>query len=104
MDSAAGTVLSSAGTMSRPTIAEQPLENLRPQHIYDAIILREIDPQNEIAVMENNFEFVTDAKHHQVQQADYEIEVIRKGDHGWFLSRKDYLQPDRSAASSRADV
>jgi outer membrane lipoprotein-sorting protein len=68
--------------------AQQPLENLRPQHIYDALILREIDPQNEIAVMENNFEIVTDAKHHQVQQADYEIDVIRKGERGWFLSRK----------------
>jgi outer membrane lipoprotein-sorting protein len=67
---------------------QQPLENLRPQHIYDALILREVDPQNEIAVMENSFEIVTDAKHHQVQQADYEIEVIRKGEHGWFLSRK----------------
>jgi outer membrane lipoprotein-sorting protein len=67
---------------------QQPMENLRPQHIYDALILREIDPQNEIAVMENGFEIVTDAKHHQVQQADYEMEVIRRGDHGWYLSRK----------------
>ena len=67
---------------------DQPLENVRPQHIYDALILREIDPQNEIAVMENNFEVVTDAKHHQVQQADYEMLVIRRGEHGWFLSRK----------------
>jgi hypothetical protein len=66
----------------------QPMENLRPQHIYDALILREIDPENEIAVMENSFEIVTDAKHHQVQQADYEMEVLRKGEHGWFLSRK----------------
>lgn len=38
--------------------------------------------------MENNFEIVTDAKKHQVQQADYEIDVIRKSDRGWFLSRK----------------
>ena len=67
---------------------QQPMENLRPQTIYEALILREIDPQNEIAVMQNNFEIVTDAKHHQVQQADYEVEVIRKGEHGWFLSRK----------------
>ena len=67
---------------------QQPMENLRPQHIYDALILREIDPQNEIAVMQNSFEIVTDAKNHQVQQADYEIEVIRQGDRGWFLSRK----------------
>jgi outer membrane lipoprotein-sorting protein len=67
---------------------EQPMENLRPQHIYEALILREIDPQNEIAVMQNSFEIITDAKQHQVQQADYEIEVIRKGERGWFLSRK----------------
>src|SRR5678810_1059175 len=67
---------------------EQPMENLRPQQIYDSLILREVDPANEIAVMQNSFEIVTDAKHHQVQQADYEIEVIRKGERGWYLSRK----------------
>jgi len=67
---------------------QQPMENLRPQHIYEALILREIDPQSEIAVMQNSFEIVTDAKNHHVQQADYEIEVIRKGERGWFLSRK----------------
>ena len=67
---------------------EQPMENLRPQHIYEALILREVDPNNEIAVMQNNVEIVTDGKNHQVQQADYEIEVIRRADRGWFLSRK----------------
>jgi outer membrane lipoprotein-sorting protein len=67
---------------------QQSLENLRPQHIYDALLLREIDPQNEIAVVENGYEIVQDAKGHNVEQSDYEIEVIRKGDHGWFLSRK----------------
>jgi outer membrane lipoprotein-sorting protein len=66
----------------------QPMENLRPQHIYEALILREVDPNNEIAVMQNSVEIVTDGKNHQVQQADYEIEVIRRGDRGWFLSRK----------------
>jgi outer membrane lipoprotein-sorting protein len=67
---------------------QQPMENLRPQQIYESLVLPDIDPQNEIAVMQNSFEIVTDAKHHQVQQADYEIEVIRKGGKGWFLSRK----------------
>jgi outer membrane lipoprotein-sorting protein len=67
---------------------QQSLENLRPQHIYDALLLREIEPQNEIAVVENGYEIVQDAKGHNVEQFDYEIEVIRKGDHGWFLSRK----------------
>jgi outer membrane lipoprotein-sorting protein len=67
---------------------QQSLENLRPQHIYDALLLREIEPQNEIAVVENGYEIVRDAKGQNVEQSDYEIEVIRKGEHGWFLSRK----------------
>jgi outer membrane lipoprotein-sorting protein len=66
----------------------QPLENLRPQYIYDALLLRRIDPQNEIAVMENDTELVSDAKSHKVSRADYEVDVIRKGEHGWTLSRK----------------
>lgn len=68
--------------------SQQPLENLRPRHVYDALLLREIDPQKEIAVLENNYEIVTDSKGHRVEQPDYEIEVIRQGEHGWFLSRK----------------
>jgi outer membrane lipoprotein-sorting protein len=66
----------------------QPLENLRPQHIYDALLLRRIDPQNEIAVLENDTEIVTDAKSHKVSRAEYIIDVIHKDDHGWVLSRK----------------
>jgi outer membrane lipoprotein-sorting protein len=66
----------------------QPLENLRPQHIYDALLLREIDPQNEIAVMENDTEVVTDAKSHKVSRANYVVDVIRKTERGWALSRK----------------
>jgi len=69
---------------------QQPLENMRPQHIYDALILREIDPQIEIAVLENGFEVVTDDKKHQVEQAVYQIDVIRKKtEHNEaYLSRK----------------
>jgi outer membrane lipoprotein-sorting protein len=66
----------------------QPLENLRPQHIYDALLLRRVDPENEIAVMENDTEMVTDVKSHKVSRADYVIVVISKGDRGWVLSRK----------------
>jgi outer membrane lipoprotein-sorting protein len=66
----------------------QPMENLRPQHIYDALLLRHIDPQNEIAVLENDTELVTDAKSRKVSRADYVIDVIRKGEQGWALSRK----------------
>ena len=67
--------------------ARQALENVRPQAIYDALLLPGIDP-NEIAVVENGYETVTDAKHHRIDQPDYELDVIRKGQHGWYLSRK----------------
>ena len=66
----------------------QPLESLRPQHIYDALLLHAIDPENEIAVMENDYEIVTDAKGHRVEQPDYQIVVIRKAAQAWYLSRK----------------
>src|SRR3989441_10683350 len=52
----------------------QPLENLRPQHIYDALLLREIDPEKDIAVVENGYETVTDANRHRVDQPDYEVD------------------------------
>jgi outer membrane lipoprotein-sorting protein len=67
---------------------QQPLENLRPQIIYDSLLLPPIDPQNEIAVLENSFEPVSDAKGRKYQQADYVIDVVRKQGAGWFLSRK----------------
>jgi outer membrane lipoprotein-sorting protein len=66
---------------------EKRLENLRPQAIYDALLLREIGP-DEIAVLENGYETVLDAKKHRVDQPDYELAVIRKGPNAWYLSRK----------------
>jgi len=71
------------------THSSQPLENLRPQHILDALLVREIDSANEIAVLENSYETVADPKKKkEVQQPDYVITVIRRGDAGWYLSRK----------------
>jgi outer membrane lipoprotein-sorting protein len=67
---------------------QQPLENLRPQIIYDALLLREIDAENETAVLENGTESVTGDKGHKYEQPDYVIDVIRgKGANSW-LSRK----------------
>jgi len=63
------------------------LENLRPQYIFDALLLREI-ASDEIAVLENGYETVLDAKRHRVDQPDYQMAVIRRGSNGWFLSRK----------------
>jgi outer membrane lipoprotein-sorting protein len=67
---------------------QQPLENLRPQIIYDALLMREIDPQNETAVLENGTEPVAGPKGRKYEQADYVIDVVRgHGSDSW-LSRK----------------
>src|SRR5947207_1290894 len=67
---------------------QQPLENLRPQIIYDALLMREIDPQNETAVLEDASEPVPGPKGRKFEQADYILDVVRgHGPESW-LSRK----------------
>ena len=56
----------------------QPMENIRPQNIYDALLIRPIDPDTEIAVLENSYEILHDSKAHPILQDDYELVVIRK--------------------------
>ena len=67
---------------------QQPLQNLRPQIIYDALLLRQIDPQNEKAFLENGTEIVTGDKNRKFQQSDYIIDVIRLANGDAWLSRK----------------
>jgi outer membrane lipoprotein-sorting protein len=66
---------------------DKRLENMRPQYIYDALLLPEIGTE-EVAVMENGYETVLDAKRHRVEQPNYSLLVIRKGPQGSYLSRK----------------
>ena len=69
--------------------SSNPLYNLRPQMFYDALILREIDPVNEIAVLEDGTEVVYDPRTKQpLEQPDYTILVLHHGPQGWNLSRK----------------
>jgi outer membrane lipoprotein-sorting protein len=92
--------------VNNPT-AKQPLENLRPQHIYDALLLRPVDPQNEIAVLEQGNQRIQDPKTKKdVLQPDYIVDVIRRGDQGWYLSRRitferTDLQPHRQRVYDR---
>ena len=66
-----------------------PLDTLRPQAIYDALLLQRIDPESEIAVLESSQEMVVDKQTHKLaQQPNYVLDVIRKTDHGWTLARK----------------
>jgi hypothetical protein len=74
-----------------PSSSQQPLENLRPEEIYQAILLSPVEVNSEIAVMDSDYEFVEaskDHKEHKVPQPDYEILVIRKGEEGYYLARK----------------
>jgi outer membrane lipoprotein-sorting protein len=76
------------------TPSANPLENLRPQVIYDALLLREIDPKSEIAVVEAGTQVVRDPKNANktLDQDNYKLDVIRKDSNGqWYLSRKIYF-------------
>jgi hypothetical protein len=68
--------------------SDQPLENIRPQNIYDALVIPCIDPDTEIAVPENSYEILHDAKGNRVLQEDYELIIIRKVGNGGKLDRK----------------
>jgi hypothetical protein len=70
------------------TNPDQPMENIRPQNIYEALLIRQVDPEHEIAVLENGEEILHDAKGHRVLQEDYELVIIRKRKDGWGLARK----------------
>ena len=65
---------------------EKRLENLRPQYIYDALLLPEIG--QDLAVLDNGYETVLDSKRHRVEQPNYSLLVIREGPQGAYLSRK----------------
>jgi hypothetical protein len=47
---------------------DQPMESIRPQDIYNALLIRPIDPEHEIAVLEKGDEILHDAKGHRVLQ------------------------------------
>jgi hypothetical protein len=67
----------------------EPLGNLRPQVIYDALLLQAVDVQNELAVLEASEYEVID---HRTQKAtlrpDYSLSIIKQNGREWHLSRK----------------
>ena len=84
------------------TISSNSLENLRPQVIYEALLMPSIDEKDEIAVLEEGAQQVEDAKTHKMMtQPNYHLMVIRRGANDtWHLHRKIYfnradLQPYR---------
>lgn len=72
------------------TPSKEPLENLRPQHIMDSLLLRPVDPKTEIAVLEYGEEEVRDTRTKKTAlQPAYIVTVVHKDEDGkWFLSRR----------------
>ena len=67
---------------------QQPLENLRPQIIYESLLLREIDLQKDLAVLEDGMETIVGDKGRRYEQPDYIIDVIRNdGANSWLLRK-----------------
>jgi outer membrane lipoprotein-sorting protein len=66
-----------------------PLENLRPQVIYNALLLPEINSENDIPVLEDSTEIIYDTKKRkELEQPDYVIDVIHRTGNQWVLARK----------------
>lgn len=91
-----------SGTVTRPST--NPLENLRPEVIYKALVPPAVDPQNEIAVLENTSDTVPDpqSKNRVIEEPEYVLDVIRKDKDGWYLDRK--LIFDRSDLVVRREI
>ncbi len=70
--------------------AANPLENLRPQVIYEALLLHAIDPEKDIVVLEASNPVEFDEKTKQVHVlSTYSVDVIRKDSDGkYYLQRK----------------
>jgi Domain of unknown function (DUF4292) len=72
---------------TRPSI--EPLGNLRPHVIYDALLLQAVDLQSELAVLEASEHEVVDPRTQKATlQPDYSLNMIKQNGSEWYLSRK----------------
>ncbi len=83
---------------------DQPMENIRPQNIYEALLIRQIDPKSEIAVLENGYETLHDSKGHRVLQDDYELTVIQRYEKGCRQDCVEHPWLERKIIFGRTDL
>jgi hypothetical protein len=73
--------------LARPSV--EPLENLRPQIIYDALLLQAVDLRNELAVLEEGEHNALDPGTRKMGlRHDYTLNIIKQNGREWYLSRK----------------
>jgi Domain of unknown function (DUF4292) len=78
-----------AGNNDAARPSTQPLENLRPQVIYDALLLQAVDLKNDLAVLEGGEHVGIDRETQKpVLQPDYALDIIKQNRQGWYLARK----------------
>lgn len=76
-----------ANQIERPS--NKPFENLRPQHIFDALFLQEIDPREEIVFVEGGTEIVRDpVTKKDAEEPTYVVSILRREAEAWKISRK----------------
>jgi outer membrane lipoprotein-sorting protein len=83
---------SNSGVADDDAVTAQPLENLRPQVIFDALLLQSVDPQNEVVVLEEGEHTAVDpVTRRSVLQSDYILDIIelKQGGQGSYLVRRD---------------
>jgi hypothetical protein len=78
-----------AGNNDAARPSTQPLENLRPQVIYDALLLQAVDLKNDLAVLEGGEHMGIDRETQKpMLQPDYALDIIKQNGQGWYLARK----------------
>lgn len=69
--------------------SSSPLTKMRPQVVFDALLLPVLDEQDGIAVLELGNRTVLDPVNQKpALQADYTLDVLKQNSHGWYLARK----------------
>jgi len=82
-----------AGSNEIKVTSKNTFENIRPQHILDAVLVNSINPRDDIAVLEVGVDQVTDPITNQViNEQDYILNIIHRDLDGvWTLQRKVYF-------------
>lgn len=77
------------GNNDLPRPGAQPLANLRPQVIYETLLIQPIDVLNDVVVLEEGDHEVLDPRTKRtVLTSEYTLDIIKSNSHGWYLSRK----------------
>lgn len=77
------------GTSEVTHISGNSIENIRPQAILDALLLPEVDPKNDIAVVRSGTEHVQDLHDRKklIELPTYVLEILHHGPDHWYISR-----------------